>query len=121
MITVFYDGACGLCAREIKYYQKIAPAGRFSWVDISADASTLEVQGITQEEGLKNLHVQDDAGTLHKGVEAFICIWRGLPYFKALAFVAGLPVIKQVLKLGYRGFAHWRYQRQQACALPRKP
>ena len=27
MITVFYDGKCGLCRREIAHYMRIAPAG----------------------------------------------------------------------------------------------
>ncbi|MEC9079196.1 MAG: DCC1-like thiol-disulfide oxidoreductase family protein, partial [Pseudomonadota bacterium] len=31
MITVFFDGKCGLCSREIRHYQKIAPAERFCW------------------------------------------------------------------------------------------
>ena len=29
MITVFYDGKCGLCSKEIKYYRRIAISGVF--------------------------------------------------------------------------------------------
>ena len=38
MITVFYDGKCGLCAREIGYYRRIAPDGVFVWQDVSESA-----------------------------------------------------------------------------------
>jgi predicted DCC family thiol-disulfide oxidoreductase YuxK len=30
MITVFYDGKCGLCRREIEYYKRIALEGIFN-------------------------------------------------------------------------------------------
>ena len=32
---VLYDGKCGLCNKEILYYQTIAPKGKFEWVDIT--------------------------------------------------------------------------------------
>ena len=35
MITVFYDGKYGLCAREIGYYRRIAPDGVFAWQDVT--------------------------------------------------------------------------------------
>ena len=27
LVTVFYDGKCGLCSKEINHYKKIAPTG----------------------------------------------------------------------------------------------
>ena len=36
MITVFYDGKCSLCSKEIKYYRNIAPVETFYWLDITA-------------------------------------------------------------------------------------
>ena len=41
MITVFYDGQCGLCRGEIDYYRRIAPSGLFDWVDIAGNAMPL--------------------------------------------------------------------------------
>ena len=35
LITVFYDGKCGLCSKEINHYKKIAPQGIFNWQDIT--------------------------------------------------------------------------------------
>ena len=29
LVTVFYDGKCGLCSREINHYKKIAPNGKY--------------------------------------------------------------------------------------------
>ena len=33
----FFDGKCGLCSKEISYYQGIAPVGIFVWKDIAND------------------------------------------------------------------------------------
>ena len=35
LITVFYDGKCGLCNKEIDHYRKISPVGIFHWQDIT--------------------------------------------------------------------------------------
>ena len=57
MIKVYFDGKCGLCSKEINYYQRIVPEGVFQWLDIATDPSLLEGLGISQREALKRLHV----------------------------------------------------------------
>ena len=47
MITVFYDGKCGLCSKEINHYRKIAPSNIFNWQDITESADELNQEGIT--------------------------------------------------------------------------
>jgi len=44
MITVFYDGQCGLCLKEINHYKKIAPPNIFEWKDITLSANFGMVQ-----------------------------------------------------------------------------
>jgi len=36
--TVYFDGACPLCRREIALYRRAAGEGRIDWVDASACA-----------------------------------------------------------------------------------
>lgn len=52
MITVFFDGKCGLCTREINYYRKIAPSGVFDWRDITEHTGDLEKHGISHVQAL---------------------------------------------------------------------
>jgi len=78
MITVFYDGKCGLCSKEINHYIKIAPEGIFDWQDITKDDAKLTELGISLADGLKLLHATDNQNKLHIGVDAFILIWKQL-------------------------------------------
>ena len=71
MIEVFFDGKCGLCSKEIAYYQSIAPSGIFAWMDIATDASPLAAHQISQADALRHLHVRDAAGDWHIGAAAF--------------------------------------------------
>ncbi|MDG1286309.1 MAG: DCC1-like thiol-disulfide oxidoreductase family protein [Rickettsiales bacterium] len=45
MLTVYYDGKCGLCNKEIRYYQRIAPVGVFLWVDVTQKADDFVAKG----------------------------------------------------------------------------
>ncbi len=117
MITVFYDGKCGLCSREIRHYRKIAPDGLFDWQDITESADRLNEEGITLAEGLKLLHARDGNGKIHVGVDAFILIWTQLKRWKALAILVSLPLVKQVANFSYKAFAHWRFKKLVHCQL----
>ena len=117
MITVFYDGKCGLCAREIAHYRRIATPGAFTWVDITELSTPLEALGISLAEGLKILHAQDADGQLHKSVDAFLLIWRQLRYWRMLALMVSLPGIYHLAKLSYRWFASWRFSRLTHCQI----
>ena len=56
MLTVYYDGKCGLCRREIEYYKRVAPADRFVWFDIATDPGSLADLNISQADALRRLH-----------------------------------------------------------------
>ena len=120
MITVFYDGKCGLCAKEINHYRKIAPSNIFNWQDITESADELNKEGISLSEGLKLLHAKDEEGLVHVGVDAFILIWKQLKRWRVLAFLVGLPIIRQIANIAYRVFANWRFKKLAHCQLAAK-
>ncbi len=112
MINVFYDGHCGMCRREISYYQRIANPGIFDWQDISRSTDVLLARGVTLEEGLKTLHVEDHAGQMHRGVAAFIVIWQHLPRpWPFLARLLRMPCMLALTEKLYGAFATWRFRR----------
>ncbi len=111
MITVYYDGKCGLCRREIDHYRRIAPLGIFEWVDITVTPSHFTALGLSVDEGLKALHVRDADMVLQKGVGAFIVIWKALPRWRLLGHIMNSPVIRPVANTLYDYFARWRFKR----------
>jgi len=117
MITVFYDGKCGLCSQEIKHYRTIAPSDLFDWQDITECDDDLKKEGISLSEGLKLLHARDENGQMHVGVDAFLLIWSQLKRWRILAALVNLPIIRQIANVVYRLFADWRFKRLTHCQI----
>ena len=119
MITVFYDGKCGLCRREIEYYKRIAPPAVFEWVDITVNPKPFNALGFSVAEGLKVLHVKSSDGKIYKGIDAFMAIWQHIPHWRILAKVINFPLIKKIASHLYDRFANWRFKRlgYDACEL----
>tara|TARA_Y100001968_G_scaffold214650_1_gene197501 strand:+ start:285 stop:647 length:363 start_codon:yes stop_codon:yes gene_type:complete len=116
MITVFFDDRCSLCSKEIEHYKKIASDG-FNWVPISSDGECLQKYGIDTADALKLLHVVDNSGTVHRGVDSFVVIWSNLDRWRYLAVVASLPLVRQMLRSVYAVFAEWRFKRLPYCKM----
>jgi predicted DCC family thiol-disulfide oxidoreductase YuxK len=118
MIKVFYDGQCGLCSKEIRHYQAIAPENTFEWLDITAlSQSQLAQERLNRVEGLKHLHAKDHEGKLHIGVDAFILIWRALKRWRFLAAIVSTPGLYALTRIAYRWFAAWRFKRLSHCQI----
>ena len=117
MLTVYYDGKCGLCRREIEYYQRIAPPDRFLGQDIANDPTSLADLNVSQADALRRLHARDAAGTVYVGVAAFIAIWQGLNYWKYLALIFKLPFLKTIASVAYDRAADYRFSRLTHCQL----
>ena len=115
MLTVYYDGKCGLCRREIEYYKRVAPADQFVWLDIASDPAGLADLDISQADALRRLHARDTFGNIYVGVAAFIAIWHGLNYWRYLAMIINLPLLQQVAAFAYDRFADYRFSRLTHC------
>ncbi len=86
-LTVFYDGACPLCEREIAFYKRRRGAEGVSWVDVSRSRGDQVAPGLSKERALARFHVLDAEGRLVSGGEAFAKLWRALPGFRRLGQV----------------------------------
>ena len=117
MLTVYYDGKCGLCRREIEYYKRVAPADRFVWLDIATDPASLADLDISQADALRRLHASDASGNMYVGVAAFIAIWQGLNYWRYLAMIVNLPFLKPLAVFAYDRFADYRFSRLTHCQI----
>jgi predicted DCC family thiol-disulfide oxidoreductase YuxK len=109
-LTVFFDGACGVCSSEIRHYRSIADQ-RLRFIDIAAADFDPGKFGKTLEDFQKQLHASDAAGQFFIGVEAFRKLWEALPspFYPLLSSVVGLPLINQAARFGYALFARNRH------------
>jgi predicted DCC family thiol-disulfide oxidoreductase YuxK len=110
--TVFFDGACPLCRREIAHYRRIDRAQRLRWVDAATEAETLAAHGLDLDRAMAELHVLDGNGGWHRGVDAFLVIWSRLPAYRWLARLVSSLGLRAPLGFVYRYFAAWRYRRR---------
>lgn len=109
MISVFYDGKCGVCRREMAHYRKVAPAGIFEWVDIMQEPRPALPSGLSLPLALQVLHVQDARGALHSGLDAFFVIWNSLPRYRWLYRLLRLPGVYFLARKVYELFASVRF------------
>ena len=117
MITVFYDGKCGLCSREIGHYMKIRPSEIFIWCDIANEPQHLKKINVSQSDALRRLHVSDQAGNIYVGIDAFIAIWKKLPRWRLLALICAITGVRSILTLLYNKFADWKFSRSAHCQM----
>lgn len=109
--TVFYDGACSLCAREIAHYRRRHGAERLKWIDISDDRATLERYGLDYETAMARLHVLDASGKWQTGAWGFAAIWSELRAYRWLAVILRRSRALPWLDRAYAYFARWRLKR----------
>jgi predicted DCC family thiol-disulfide oxidoreductase YuxK len=101
--TIYFDGACPLCAAEIKLYQGQDRQGALRFVDVS-EPGAAPPAGLTREAALARFHVRTGEGRLVSGAAAFVEVWSRLPGWRLAARAASLPGAIAVLELGYRAF-----------------
>lgn len=107
-ITVYFDGLCHLCSREINQYRKMRGAERIEFLDITSPRFDAVREGVDPKEVHRHLHVKDRDGSFKVGVDAFIAIWRELPALKALSRLASKNPIHKTIDIAYGLFAKIR-------------
>ncbi|MEK9951463.1 MAG: DUF393 domain-containing protein [Curvibacter sp.] len=110
-LTVYYDGSCPLCRREIALYRRQRGAERLVWQDLRAGAPT--GPGLSCDTALRRFHVRDAQGRLHSGAAGFARLWRSLPAWRVPGWLASLPPMCWLLELAYRGFLRLRPRLQR--------
>lgn len=106
--TIYFDGACHLCAREIEMYRKVDADKQLEFVDISLSQFDATKEGLDPVDVHKNFHVKDTSGQFHKGVKAFQIIWDQLGIFRPLSWLYNQPVSSSLMDAGYKVFTKVR-------------
>jgi predicted DCC family thiol-disulfide oxidoreductase YuxK len=113
-LTVFYDGGCGLCRREIEHYRNLRASMPIDWVDVTRDQGSLLANHIGLANALAEFHVLDIEGRVHKGADGFLLLWSALPYYRVLPLLCRWLHVQPWLRKLYAHFARWHFRRRCA-------
>lgn len=114
-LTVYYDGVCPLCSREIAHYRKCKGADDIEWVEIHSQQERLKQDGLEFVSALARFHVRDAKGQWHIGAHGFIALWSVLKVYRPLAWLICTFHLANPLNALYLRFADWRQKRQCQC------
>jgi len=106
--TVYFDGECPICRREIAHYRRQRGADTIAWIDASRCEEAALPPGLDRTAVMRRFHVREEDGTLVTGAAAFVTIWRRLPGFAWLARVASTRPALAILEAGYAVFLRAR-------------
>ena len=109
-LTIYYDGSCPLCRREIAFYRRLRATMRLDWVDVSQGQAP---DGLSCEAAMRRFHVRDERGRLLSGGAAFSRLWRALPGWRVLGWCFAWPPLSWVLEATYRAFLPLRPRLQR--------
>jgi len=106
-LKVYYNSACPVCDAGIRGQKERMRgcASDVQWIDIHKDPGALAEIGARREFVRERLHVLDGEGELRIGAEAFRALWIHTPGQRALARIAGLPIVNTLANWAYNAFA----------------
>ena len=107
-LTIFFDGGCPLCKREIDFLQSKNQKGYLSFIDINSSNFSLDLKyGITYKQAMDRIHAIKSDGSVIKDIkvfqEAYSLIGLGWIYAPTK-----LPILEKVIEFIYGLWAKYR-------------
>lgn len=110
-VTIWYDGSCPLCRREIALMRRLDRRGAIAFVDAADDAAA--GCPVAAQERLSRLHARED-GRILSGAPAFAAMWRAIPLLRPLGLIARNRAVLALLERAYLAFLRVRPALQRA-------
>ena len=107
-LTIFFDGGCPLCKREVDFLQSKNQEGALSFIDINtSDFSSDLKYGITYKQAMDRIHAMKSDGSVIKDIkvfqEAYSLIGLGWIYAPTK-----LPILDKFIEFIYGLWAKYR-------------
>lgn len=109
-LTVWFDGACPLCIREISLFRRLDKRRAIHFEDVSSEDGSCPID---RAELLARFHAQERGKPIVSGAAAFAAMWRAIPMLKPLGEAARLPAVLWVLERLYVVFLRIRPKLQR--------
>ena len=107
-LTIFFDGGCPLCKREIDFLQSRNKKGYLSFIDINTSDFYIDLKyGITYKQAMERIHALKSDGSVIKDIkvfqEAYNLIDLGWIYAPTK-----IPIFDKFIEFIYRIWAKYR-------------
>jgi len=104
-VTVWFDGGCPLCRREIALMRRLDRAGAIAFVDVAGPDAACPLDRAAL---LARFHAQEKDGPLVSGAAAFAAMWRAIPVLRPFGLIARWGPALWALERLYRAFLRVR-------------
>mgnify|MGYP003641231338 FL=1 len=108
-VTVWYDGGCPLCLREIALFRRLDKKDAIRFVDLTSPDIACPLD---RKFMLDRFHARENEDLL-SGAAAFAAMWRAIPLFRPLGIAARFPGVLTMLEFAYRLFLRIRPRLQR--------
>lgn len=122
-VTVWFDGDCPLCQREIAMMRWLDWHQAIHFVDVSPAGGEAAYCPIDRAELLTRFHARESKGSragegevegeLLSGAAAFAAMWRAVPLLRPLGLAARNQTVLALLERAYRAFLRVRPRLQR--------
>ncbi|MDN2583624.1 DUF393 domain-containing protein [Aquibium sp. ELW1220] len=114
-LTIWFDGSCPLCTREIRLMKRLDRRGAIEFIDVAAsDAVDCPVD---RGELLARFHAREN-GVLLSGAGAFAAMWRAIPLLRPIGLLARIPLVLALMERCYVAFLRVRPRLQRLARSP---
>ncbi len=103
--TVYFDGSCPMCTAFVGAINSTEKGSTFSMQDITKDSIPTN---LSKDKIEKEIHIVKN-GAVYKNAEAILGILSEYPAWKGVVWFGSLPLIKQILPIGYNFIANNRH------------
>lgn len=111
-VTVWYDGDCPICVREVALLQRLDAQEAIDFRDISQIGREDDLPAPRQDL-LARFHAAEN-GRLLNGAAAFALVWRNIPRLRWAGKLAASPPVLWGLERAYSVFLRLRPRLQAA-------
>ena len=109
-LTIWFDGSCPLCTREIMLMKRLDRRGAIDFIDVAA--SGVADCPVDRNELLARFHAREN-GVLLSGADAFAAMWRAIPLLRPVGLLARIPLVLALMERGYVAFLRVRPRLQR--------
>ncbi|MEL6574940.1 MAG: DUF393 domain-containing protein [Pseudomonadota bacterium] len=102
--TVWYDGGCPICSREVAGYKRMAGADEVEWIDVASAPDASLPEGTDRQQLLARFTVRRTDGALADGAAGFFALWRQLRPTARVARLFDRTPFTQIAEGAYRLF-----------------